>query len=80
MKGRKTYKNIYGIVDMSPLFDEGKKAMLKAVNNDCTGAMMQCVTGHLQYIVENGYDKWFEELIHHRAPEQSVEFDLGDEK
>ena len=78
MKGRKTYKNIYGIVDMSPLFDECKKVMLKAVNNDCTGAMMQAVTGHLKYIVENGYEKWFEHMRLHRGSEQPMEFELED--
>ena len=77
MKGRKTYKNIYGIVDMSPLFDECKKVMLKAVNNDFTGAMMQCVTGHLKYIVENGYDEWFATLLSDRDFEQPIEFEDG---
>ena len=76
MKGRKTYKHIYGIVDMPDTFAECKKAMLKAVNNDCTGAMMQKVTGHLKYIVDNSYDKWFEHLKPYREPEQPTEFDL----
>lgn len=79
LKGRKTYKNIYGICDLPDSFAECEKAMLKAVNNDCTGAMMQAVTGHLRYIAENGYEQWFEFMKSGRGSEQPTEFEWDDE-
>ena len=76
LQGRKEYVNIYGICKLPESFKECQKKMLAAVNGDCTGAMMQCVTGHLKYFAENGYDKWFAELQAARKPEQPMEFDL----
>lgn len=54
-----TYKGVYGIcVSNAPWSKELDKALTEAVGGDCTGAMHQCVIGHLQYIHKHGYDKW----------------------
>ncbi len=76
LKGRSEYKHIYGIVELPESFDECKEEMYKAVNNDCTGAMMQAVTGHLKFIATNGFKKWHEELKTGRKDEQALDFDL----
>lgn len=76
LKGRSEFKHIYGIVNLPFAFDECKEEMLKAVNNDCTGAMMQVVTGHLKYITHNGFDKWHEEMKAGRKNEEPLDFDL----
>lgn len=55
----KSYKNIYGIAWSE---SEDAKALdavlLKAADNDMTGAMHQCVVRHLAYIHSHGYEKW----------------------
>ena len=76
LDGRKESNNIYGIVHLPQTFDECRKEMLKAVDNDCTGVMMRCVTGHLHYIAKNGLEKWQSEMKPHR--DRTVKFDLND--
>jgi len=66
----------YGICYTPESFKECEDAMMKAVNNDCTGAMYQCVVGHLKFIAKNGLQKWHEELKQGRKDEQALEFDL----
>jgi len=53
--------NIIGVCktnDMGDLED----VLLKAMNDDMTGAQHQCLINHLHYIHENGYDKWLDEM------------------
>jgi len=55
----KTIKGVYGICfSDTPWSKELDKILLDAVGGDCTGAMHQCVIGHLQQIKEHGYDWW----------------------
>lgn len=65
--GAKEFKDIYGV-----MITEGKH--LKALDSvivkpgeDCTGAMHQCVMGHLRFIHQNGIEKWRAELAPHRT-------------
>jgi hypothetical protein len=59
--GASSYENVYGV-----LITEGDD--LKALeeymlrDTDCTGAMHQCVMGHICFIHKNGIEKWREEL------------------
>ena len=61
LDGRKTYQHFYGIVDTPESFKECREEMIK-VAKSWTGAMMQCVTGHLQFIAEKGLETWRKEL------------------
>lgn len=59
----KEFANIYGVTtdendDMKALQD----VLVKASGNDCTGAMMQAVSGRLMFIKKNGWDKYCSEL------------------
>ena len=58
-----SYKNIYGIIQED---NEAAKALtevvLKASNNDCTGAMHQAVISYILWIQKNGWDKYVEEM------------------
>ena len=66
--GAKTFATVYGVM----LTDgEALKALEAAVirpGDDCTGAMHQCVMGHLRYIHAHGHDAWLAELAKHREP------------
>jgi len=54
-----TIKGVYGICfSDAPWSKELDKVLLAAAGGDCTGAMHQCVIGHLQQIKEHGYDWW----------------------
>ena len=54
-----TYKGVYGIcVSDAPWSKDLDKALIDAAGGDCSGAMHQCVIGHLQIIHKQGYDKW----------------------
>lgn len=54
-----TYKGVYGICTSdAPWSKKLDDALMEAAGGDCTGAMHQCVIGHLQYIHKNGYDQW----------------------
>jgi len=74
-KGAKSYTNIYGL-----LFTEGVelKALEKSMlhpGDDATGAMHQCVMGHLRQIHEHGVDGWVA-LIRKRAPARLYETEV----
>ena len=62
------FKNVTGLT-----FGESRsmkwmqKAMLKAVDNDCTGAMMQAAMNHVMYIRKNGWDKYVTEMIKRKS-------------
>jgi len=73
---RQEYQNIYGMCKLPDSFKECEEVMMDAVERDCTGAMMQCVTGHIEFIAKNGMDKWHEELREGRREEQSFKFNL----
>ena len=77
VKYMKTLKNPQDVMDKENVA-ECEKLMLKAIGNDCTGAMMQKVTGHLHYIAKNGYEKWFKFMEDGRKPEQPTEFEWED--
>ena len=58
---------IYGVMSTA---GEGLKALEAAIMNpgdDVTGAMHQCVMGHLRYIHQNGLDGWREFMRPHRG-------------
>ena len=76
--GAKEYQNIYGV-----MITEGKdlkrlESVIIQKGDDCTGAMHQCVMGHLRFIHKNGLPKWEEELRPHRDADREFKFD--DEK
>ena len=58
LNDRKEYQNVYGYCEYPENFDECKKLISESVNNDYTGAMMQCITSHMKYIAENGLETW----------------------
>ena len=67
-------KNVYGI-----LLTEGDdlKALENAIirpGDDATGAMHQCVMGHLSYIHKHGHDAWLEGLAQHREASDFSEY------
>jgi len=73
--GATEYVGIYGVMvtDGAEL-----KALEDAIihkGDDVTGAMHQCVMGHLRFIHRNGLDKWAQELKADRAPEECSTFD-----
>ena len=59
----KQFKNIYGLTtDESDDMKLCQEAMSKAVNDGCTGAMMQVTMIHLMFIRKHGWDKYVEEM------------------
>jgi len=74
--GTHSLKNVYGLTFTPERLKELENLMSKAVDGDWTGAQHQAVIGHLRFIAENGYKKWFAELKQDRKPEQCLEFDL----
>ncbi len=61
-KAYSTYQGIYGICTSET---EAARRLDKAVMNgidDATGAMHQCVVGHLLFIAKNGVNKWLDEF------------------
>lgn len=75
-KGMNSFKNIVGILITPERMKELEEQMSKAVDGDWTGAQHETVIGHLRFIAENGYQKWFAELEEVRKPEQCYDFDL----
>ena len=78
-QGATEYKNIYGImitdgVELKAL----ESSMLPPDDNDCSGAMHQCVMGHLRFIHRNGLIKWEEGLRPHRLKDDE-HFQFDDE-
>lgn len=58
----KGYENVYGVCwSDSENAKRLDKILLDAVGGDCSGAMHQCVIGHLIFIHKNGYDTWLNE-------------------
>lgn len=54
---------IYGITaDENDDAKELQQVMLKAANNDCTGAMMQACMGHVRFIITNGWPEYVKEM------------------
>ena len=49
------------------------------VSPGCTGAMGSWTMGHLAYIANHGYEKWFEDMRKGREPEEPTEFDPEDQ-
>lgn len=59
----KEFKNVYGVCwSDSPQAKELDKALMKSVDGDSSGAMHQCVIGHLAFIHKNGRDAWLREF------------------
>ena len=59
------YKNIYGVMDTR---GDDLKALERSIihkGDDVTGAMHQCVMGHLRKIHEVGIEKWLELVREH---------------
>lgn len=53
-----SFKNVVGVaICESDAAKALEKAMMEGVD-DCTGAMHQCVIGHLLFIAKNGRDAW----------------------
>lgn len=54
---------IYGItMDENEDAKELQDVMLKAADNDCTGAMMQATMNHVMFVLKNGWDKYVAEM------------------
>ena len=63
----KTLKGVYGIAfSDAPWSKDLEKVLLDAVGGDCTGAMHQCVIGHLQYIHKENYEAWLSQVPEER--------------
>jgi len=57
------FKNVYGLCfSDTPWAKDLDKVLSDAVGGDLTGAMHQCVIGHLQYIHKHGHKKWLNEF------------------
>lgn len=75
----KEFKNIYGVAIAEGQDAEDLDKAIMAGVDDATGAMHQCAVGHIRYIAENGYSKWFEMMKEAREKdgekETSYEYD-----
>lgn len=69
----KSYDGIYGILEPNSPETEDLSKSIVAVADDCTGAMHQCVMGHLMFIAKEGKDKWFE--LFKDQPERLFDWD-----
>lgn len=59
----KTFKQVYGLTtDESDDMKTMQGVMVKAANNDCTGAMMQATCAHVMFIRKEGWEKYVEEM------------------
>ena len=68
------YSSVYGVMHTE---GAGIKELEKAIiheGDDVTGAMHQCVMGHLAFIHKNGTGKWIEHLRLHRKPAEIYEW------
>lgn len=55
----RTLKGVYGVAfSDAPWSEDLEKVLMDAVGGDCTGAMHQCVIGHLTYIHKESYEAW----------------------
>ena len=48
-----------------------EKAIMKACENDCTGAMHNAAVSHLMFLTKNGYEKYKNELIEREKKEKN---------
>ncbi len=57
------FKNVYGMCfTETPWGKDLDKVLMKAVNDDCTGAMHQAVIGHLSQIHKHGLEWWLNQF------------------
>lgn len=67
------FKNVYGVVVAeSPEAKELEKAIMEGID-DATGAMFQCVTGHLRFLAHHNHQEWLDEFV--KEPDRFFEFD-----
>lgn len=70
----KEYKNIYGITTgESKDCKKMQDVMLKASDNDCTGAMMQATLSHVMYAHKNGWEKYISEMKAKKSKKEKKE-------
>ena len=64
-EGAKEYQNVYGVMIVE---GDDLKALETYIMRDIetTGAMHQCVMGHLRFIHQNGIDGWRAHMAQHR--------------
>lgn len=68
----RTFEGIYGILEPASAETEQLSQYITK-DRDCTGAMHQCVMGHLIYIAKEGKEKWFK--LFDDQPERFFEWD-----
>lgn len=68
--GAQTYANVYGVMVTEGAELKALEAAILKPGDDATGAMHQCVMGHLAYIHRNGLDEWRTELTKHRTEDK----------
>lgn len=78
-KGVSSYDGVYGLLMTK---GDGIKALEAAIilpGDDVTGAMHQCVMGHLRYIHEHGTEGWMAHMLEYPSPDKVFEWsgDLG---
>lgn len=56
------FRDIYGVMVTDGAALKAIEAAIIKPGEDCTGAMHQCVMGHLRFIHKNGIERWREEL------------------
>jgi len=57
------FERVYGVCfTETPWGKDLDKVLMEAVNNDCTGAMHQCVIGHLNQIHKHGVEWWLKQF------------------
>lgn len=73
-KSAKSYENIYGVLSTEGDDLKGLEEAIIKKDDDVTGAMHQCVMGHLAYIHKNGTEQWLETLKEHRSEKDFFEW------
>lgn len=54
-----SYKNVYSIIcEDNPEAKSLTDTMAEAIENDCTGAMMQAAVSHVLYALKHGWDEY----------------------
>ncbi len=72
--GASSLENVYGILVTEGDDLKGLEEAIIKKDDDVTGAMHQCVMGHLNYIHKNGTEGWIAELRKHREEEDFFEW------
>jgi hypothetical protein len=62
----KSYAGVWGVVSTEGQNLKALEAAIIRPGDDVTGAMHQCVMGHLAFIHRNGIDAWREHMRQHR--------------